>query len=100
MMPNGVSIARPPALTVPPLRFVWQTAQSPSAANCRPRAMVASENTDASGRAIGAIERHGSTAAAMPIPAAINAVTLATAPRRFAKGCGCAGDDISVALVG
>src|SRR5580692_6902026 len=90
MVPNGVSMARPPALTAP-FNSVWQTAQSPSAANCRPRAMVAAENTDASGRAIGAIDRHGSTAAAMPTIAAATAATLANAPRRLANGFGCAG---------
>src|ERR1700693_1794367 len=85
MVPNGVSIARPPALTMPSIT-VWQTAQSPSAASCQPRAMVAAENTDASGRAIGAIDRHGSTAAAMPTPAAHNAATVANALRRPANG--------------
>jgi hypothetical protein len=43
MMPNGVSRGRPPVLMVPPFASVWQTAQSPSAASCPPRAMVASE---------------------------------------------------------
>ena len=41
MVPKGVSIARPPALGVPP-GAVWQTAQSPSAASLRPRSTVAS----------------------------------------------------------
>src|ERR1700733_9056038 len=90
MVPNGVSRGRPPALTAP-FNSVWQTAQSPSAANCRPRAMVAAENTDASGRAIGAIDRHGSTAVATPIIAAINAAALANAPRRLVNGFGRAG---------
>src|SRR6202011_3054622 len=85
MMPNGVSMARPPALMAP-FALVWQTAQSPSAASCRPRAMVATENTDASGRAIGAIDRHGSTAEATPTTAAHKAVTVASAPRRLANG--------------
>src|ERR1700690_177930 len=85
MVPNGVSIARPPALRMP-LILVWQTAQSPSAANCRPRSMVAKENTDASGRAIGAIDRHGGAAAAMPMPAATRAATVAVAARRTANG--------------
>src|SRR5258706_2993020 len=78
-------MARPPALMTPSA-LVWQTAQSPSAVNCRPRAMVAAENTDASGRAIGAIDRHGSTAAATPITAAIRAAALASAPRRLTNG--------------
>src|ERR1700686_4907064 len=85
MIPNGVSRGRPPALTAP-YASVWQTAQSPSAASCRPRAMVAAENTEASGGAIGAIDRHGSTVAAMPTTAAHNAVTVAGAPRRGANG--------------
>src|ERR1700737_4342458 len=84
-MPNCVSSGRPPTL-ITPFAPVWQTAQSPSAASCRPRAMVAAENTDASGRAIGAIDRHGSTAAATPTAAAHKAVTVASAPRRLAKG--------------
>src|SRR6202158_6510283 len=79
-------MARPPALMAPPFATVWQTAQSPSAANCWPRAIVAAENTDASGRAIGAIDRHGSTAAATPIAAAQRAATVASAPRRLANG--------------
>src|ERR1700738_2109330 len=85
MMPNGVSMARPPALTTPSA-LVWQTAQSPRAASCRPRAMVAAENTDASGRAIGAIDRHGSTAAATPTLAAPSAAALASAWRRRTNG--------------
>src|ERR1700674_2346851 len=85
MIPNGVSRGRPPALTAP-FASVWQTAQSPSAASCRPRATVAAENTDASGRAIGAIDRHGSTAAAMPTAAAHNAAKVANALRRPANG--------------
>src|SRR5713226_1996805 len=78
-------MARPPAL-MRPFALVWQTAQAPSAANCRPRAMVSAENTEASGRAIGALDRHGSTAAAMPIAAATKAAPLANAPRRPANG--------------
>src|ERR1700753_3446107 len=85
MMPNGVSSDRPPALTRPPT-LVWQTAQSPSAASCCPRAIVAAENTDGSGRAIGAIARHGSTAAAMPTTAAHSAATPAKTPRFLASG--------------
>src|ERR1700737_922395 len=85
IMPNGVSMARPPALTAL-FALVWQTAQSPSAASCRPRAMVAAENTDASGCAIGAIDRHGSTAAAMPPTAAPSAAAPASAPRRLTNG--------------
>src|SRR6476646_4532540 len=85
MIPNGVSRGRPPALIVP-LASVWQTAQSPSAASCLPRALVAAENTDASGRAIGAIERHGKAAAATPTTAAHNAAAVASAPRRPANG--------------
>src|SRR5712672_2246033 len=86
IVPNGVSMARPPALMAPPFATVWQTAQSPRAASCWPRAMVAAENTEASGRAIGAIDRHGSTAAATPSAAAQKAATVASAPRRLANG--------------
>src|SRR4030088_3158615 len=86
MVPNGVSMPRPPALIMPPFATVWHTAQSPSAASCRPRAMVSAEYTETSGRAIGAIDRHGSTAAAMPTTAAHNAVAVANAPRRPANG--------------
>src|SRR6267154_3277154 len=85
IVPNGVSMARPPALRMP-FAEVWQTAQSPSAASCCPRAMVAAENTDASGRAIGAIDRHGSMAAATPTTAATSAAALANAPRRLTNG--------------
>src|SRR5260370_17226987 len=85
IMPSGVSMARPPALRTP-FTDVWHTAQSPSAASCRPRATVTAENTDASGRAIGAIDRHGSTAAATPSTAAHNAATVANALRRPANG--------------
>src|SRR6266581_4332894 len=79
-------MARPPALMAPPFATVWQTAQSPRAASCWPRAMVAVENTEASGRAIGAIDRHGGTAAATPSAAAHRAATVASAPRRLANG--------------
>src|SRR6202163_2805224 len=85
MMPNCVSMARPPAL-VTPVALVWQNAQSPRAASCPPRAMVAAENTDASGRAIDAIDRHGSTPAATPTIAATSAAALASAPRRLTNG--------------
>src|SRR3569832_2521953 len=85
MMPNGVSIGRPPALRTP-LTIVWQVAQSPSAASCRPRSMVAAENTDASGRSIGAIDRHGRIAAAIPMPPATRAAAVAKTPRRLANG--------------
>src|SRR5450631_1693029 len=85
MVPNGVSIGRPPALAAPEVE-VWQTAQLPSAASCAPRAIVAAENTDASGRAIGAIVRHGRIAAPMPIAAAQRAAIVANAPRRFTNG--------------
>src|SRR5687768_13839633 len=85
MVPNGVSIARPPALTTP-LVTVWQTAQSPSAANCWPRAMVAAEYVDGSGRAIGAIARHGSTAVATPTTATHSAAAVAKALRRPTNG--------------
>src|ERR1700738_5638169 len=85
MMPNGVSMARPPALTAPSA-LLWHTAQSPRAASCRPRAMVAAENTDASGRAIGAIDRHGSTAALIPTTAANSAATPTMTPLRRANG--------------
>src|SRR6266852_2122279 len=48
--------------------------------------MVAAEYTDASGRAIGAIERHGSTAAPIPTTAANKAAIVPSAPRRPANG--------------
>src|SRR3954451_17310658 len=48
--------------------------------------MVAAEYADASGRAIGAIERHGNTAAATPTVAAHNAARAASTPRRPANG--------------
>src|SRR5258707_13211048 len=95
MIPNGVSRGRPPALR-PPLASVWQTAQAPSAARCLPRAVVAAENTDASGRAIGAIERHGNAAAATPTTAAHNAAAVASAPRPPAHG----GFHLSIASAG
>src|SRR5258708_22781725 len=85
IVPNGVSMARPPALRTA-FTEVWQTAQAPSAANCWRRAMVAVENTDASGRAIGAIDRHGSTAAPTPTTAAQRAAAVASTPRRPANG--------------
>src|SRR5258708_33727334 len=85
MIPNGVSRGGPPALS-PPLASVWQTAQAPSAASCLPRAVGAAENTDASGLAIGAIERHGNAAAATPTTAAHNAAAVASAPPRPGKG--------------
>ena len=44
----------------------------------------------AAGRAIGAIDRHGSTAVAMPMAAATSAAALAKTPRCFAKGLECA----------
>src|SRR5215470_1445319 len=85
MTPNGVSSARPPALTAPP-RAVWQAMQSPSAASCWPRAMVAAENTDGSGRAIGAIARHGKAAVPMAIAVAHAAARPAKTLGRTAKG--------------
>src|SRR5690242_5285758 len=85
MMPNGVSSARPPAL-IAPLVVVWQTMQSPSAASCWPRAMVAEENTDGSGRVIGAIARHGSAAVPMAIAVAHAAARPANTLGRTAKG--------------
>src|SRR3954454_8935420 len=85
MMPNGVSSARPPAFTAPPVE-VWQTAQLPRAASCAPRAMVAAAYTDPSGGAIGAIARHGKMAAPMPITAVQRAAAVANAPRRLANG--------------
>src|SRR4029450_7661882 len=85
MIPNGVSSGRAPALRAP-LASVWQTAQSPSAASCRPRAMVAAEYTDASGLALGPPDRTGGTAAATPTTAAHNAAALASAPRRPVNG--------------
>src|SRR5579872_250700 len=85
MTPNGVSIGRPPAFEAPPTA-VWQNTQSPSAASCAPRAMVAAENTEASGFSIGAIDRQGRIAVAIPIPPAISAAAVATVPRRLANG--------------
>src|SRR4051812_23342761 len=85
IVPKGVSIGRPPALRTP-FTEVWQTPQSPSAASCCPRAMVAAENTDGSGRAIGAIDRHGNTAAPTPTTATHRAATVANAPRRPING--------------
>src|ERR1700756_339235 len=85
MTPNGVSIGRPPAFETPPTA-VWQNAQSPSAASCRPRSIVAAENTDASGLSIGAIDRQGRIALAIPMPPAISAAAVATVPRRLANG--------------
>src|SRR6516164_1455765 len=69
-----------------PLALVWQTAQLPSAASCAPRAMVAAENTDASGRAIGAIARPGRSTAPIPSAAANAAATPANTPRLAANG--------------
>src|SRR6516162_8728211 len=85
MTPNGVSIGRPPALTAPPA-LVWQTAQLPSAASWAPRAIVAALKTEASGRAIGAMARHGNSAMPTPIAAVHSATMLANAPRRLANG--------------
>src|ERR1700689_1825083 len=84
-VPNGVSIARPPALTAP-FASVWQTGQLPSAANCRTRALVAAEQPGVAGPAPGAIDRHGSTAEAVPIAAVHNATMVAATPRRVANG--------------
>ncbi|MCY1272822.1 hypothetical protein D9M70_214160 [compost metagenome] len=59
-------MARPPALTLPSA-VVWQTAQSPAAANCRPRSRVAADQVPAAGGATGAISaRQGNAVAAMP----------------------------------
>src|SRR5207253_10498731 len=85
MVPNGVSMARPPALTTPP-GPVWHTAQLPSAASCSPLAMVAADQVDGSGRATGAIDRHGKASAAMPTTAAAIAAALAKAPTGLANG--------------
>src|ERR1043165_1294228 len=85
MVPNGVSIARPPALTAPPA-FVWQTAQLPSAASCAPFAIGAADQVAGSGRATGAIDRQGSASALMPTTAAIIAAALAKAPTGLANG--------------
>src|SRR5262245_19444794 len=85
MTPNGVSSARPPALTAPPA-VVWQTLQSPRAASCWPRAMVVAENTEGSGRAIGAIARHGSAAVPMAMAVAHAAARPANTPGRTANG--------------
>src|SRR5580765_4978413 len=85
MTPNGVSSGRPPALTAP-FALVWHTMQSPSAASCWPRAIVVAENTEGSGRAIGAIARHGSTAVPMPIAVAQTAASPANTLGRTAKG--------------
>src|SRR3954452_8829315 len=85
IVPNGVSMARPPALTAPP-GWVWQTAQLPSAASCSPLAMVAADQVDGSGRATGAIDRHGSASALMLTTAAAIAAMLANVPTGFANG--------------
>src|SRR5947199_4747410 len=85
MTPNGVSSALPPALTAP-LALVWHTMQSPSAASCWPRAIVVAENTDGSGRAIGAIARHGTMAVPMPIAVAHSAASPANTLGRTANG--------------
>src|ERR1043166_8486753 len=85
MVPNGVAIARPPALAAPPA-VVWHTAQLPSAASCSPFAIVAAEYADGSGRATGAIGRHGSASALMLTTAAAIAATLANAPTGLANG--------------
>src|SRR5882724_1906018 len=60
--------------------------QSPRAASCWPRAMVAAENTDGSGRAIGAIARHGSAAVPRAIAVAQTAARPANTLGRTAKG--------------
>ena len=78
-------MARPPAL-IAPLACVWHTAQSPSAASSSPFAIVAAEYAEGSGRAIGAIDRHGSVSAAMLTIAAIIAAALANAPSGLANG--------------
>src|SRR5579872_120021 len=85
MTPNDVSIGRPPAFEAPPTA-VWQNTQSPSAASCAPRAMVVAENTEASGLSIGAIDRQGRIALAIPMAPAINAAAVANVPRRLANG--------------
>src|SRR5262245_51746942 len=85
MIPNGVSSARPPALMAP-LVPVWHTAQLPSAASSAPRAIVATEKTDASGRAIGAIARQGNIAAPTPMTADNSAAMPAKMLRRFVNG--------------
>src|SRR4051794_24334269 len=89
IVPNGVSMARPPALTAPPA-VVWHTAQLPSAASCSPFAIVAAEYADGSGRATGAMDRHGSASALMPTTAAAIAATLANPPSGLANGFWCA----------
>src|SRR5258705_3051301 len=85
MTPTGAPRGGPPGWR-PPLASVWQTAQAPSAQSCLPRAVVAAEYTDASGRVIGAMERYGNAAAAPPTTAAHNATAVASAPRRPANG--------------
>src|SRR3954470_11951138 len=85
MVPNGVRMARPPALTAAPA-IVWHTAQLPSAASWPPLAMVAVEYVEGSGRATGAIERQGSASALMLTTAAAIAATLAKAPTGLANG--------------
>src|SRR5450830_138441 len=65
-VPNGVSIASPPALVAPP-GAVWHTAQSPTAASKRPRSRVAADQVPALGGAMGAISPcQGQAVAAMP----------------------------------
>src|SRR3954453_12215196 len=85
IVPNGVGIARPPALTAPPAA-VWQTAQLPSAASCAPFAIVAAEYVDGSGRATGAIARPGSARTLILTTAAAIAAALANAPTGLANG--------------
>src|SRR5262249_54716758 len=60
--------------------------QSPSAASCWPRAMVDAENTEGSGRVIGAIARHGSAAVPIAMAVAHAAARPANRPGRTANG--------------
>ncbi|MCY1426126.1 hypothetical protein D9M71_419380 [compost metagenome] len=91
-VPKGVSIASPPALTLPP-PTVWHTAQSPAAATWRPRSSMAALQLPTPGGVTGAISaRQGKAVASMP-NAAPN--TPASEPNhhfeRLVDGCAGAG---------
>ena len=68
---------------------MWQTAQAPSAASWRPRSIVAADQVDGSGLAIGAIEgaKASETAAKVAAPATA-APSLLHQGRRFAGSRG------------
>ncbi|MNJ65001.1 hypothetical protein D3C77_609910 [compost metagenome] len=65
-VPNGVSMAKPPALVTPPA-VVWHTAQSPAAASRRPRSRVAADQLPGAAGVTGAISaRQGSAVVSRP----------------------------------